>query len=621
VTAWRVKPLSKPPKKPRVRAWKPKTRTGCSTCKQRRVKCDEARPHCSRCLKGGFRCDGYIEPEPTTSEIVRALDDADSTSSSGNSAATALTIRPSSWGGAALDAGEERALTYFSERTRAELASFTFTAAHFWEDIVPQVCRQNSTVRSVVIALASLHENKRRPGLPVDSQTNKLYLKHYSKAVQDLTRTDHIPSQDVVLMCCLLFMACENIRESAPGALLHMRYGLKVLREWRSKQGPRSNNPADSLTDIVHNYLEPIFARLEAQIVVVPLLEHEGPSFSHYDLNRKAPVIPKRFVNMHAARDCMHDVIQYLWFLYQSLQGPLQPSSPQYSLFLFNLSKWDTTFITSFPRHSDRAWSFWRTATTMRFHMKALFIAYQYEASGDPAWIDTKLSDLKAMVSDAEEILMEGKIPESQMTYGMDDIWNLDFCLSPPLAVVGLLSREHLLRRRAVHLLRIQHCWFEETDHYLACGIARIIDLIAEVEERLSSESASTATAAALAHLDSTSTSSPSGSSTSSTHSPGSDQQKTQAPRVTHRIRPLKAIMSEVGKIILEYSIPPHEPENVHRYALEWANWSPSPLPVIHLFPLGELVKHNNFQGMIRPKRDYCLCKNMGAPPEKMWHM
>ncbi|KIY02361.1 uncharacterized protein Z520_02499 [Fonsecaea multimorphosa CBS 102226] len=36
-----------------------KTFSGCWTCRDRHVKCDEARPHCARCTKGGFQCLGY----------------------------------------------------------------------------------------------------------------------------------------------------------------------------------------------------------------------------------------------------------------------------------------------------------------------------------------------------------------------------------------------------------------------------------------------------------------------------------------------------------------------------------------------------------------------------------
>lgn len=49
-----------------------KTFSGCWTCRDRHVKCDEGRPDCSRCLKGGFDCQGYgirlVWVDPATQE-------------------------------------------------------------------------------------------------------------------------------------------------------------------------------------------------------------------------------------------------------------------------------------------------------------------------------------------------------------------------------------------------------------------------------------------------------------------------------------------------------------------------------------------------------------------------
>jgi len=41
------------------RAKHTKARTGCLTCKRRRVKCDEGKPSCARCAKSGHGCAGY----------------------------------------------------------------------------------------------------------------------------------------------------------------------------------------------------------------------------------------------------------------------------------------------------------------------------------------------------------------------------------------------------------------------------------------------------------------------------------------------------------------------------------------------------------------------------------
>ncbi|KAL4918597.1 hypothetical protein BDW62DRAFT_63762 [Aspergillus aurantiobrunneus] len=36
--------------------------TGCQTCRSRRIKCDETRPHCSACVRSGRECPGYPHP-------------------------------------------------------------------------------------------------------------------------------------------------------------------------------------------------------------------------------------------------------------------------------------------------------------------------------------------------------------------------------------------------------------------------------------------------------------------------------------------------------------------------------------------------------------------------------
>ncbi|RFU29664.1 hypothetical protein B7463_g6668, partial [Scytalidium lignicola] len=45
--------------KKRKRNFSNRTKTGCMTCRRRKKKCDETRPECNNCLRGGFVCSGY----------------------------------------------------------------------------------------------------------------------------------------------------------------------------------------------------------------------------------------------------------------------------------------------------------------------------------------------------------------------------------------------------------------------------------------------------------------------------------------------------------------------------------------------------------------------------------
>ncbi|RAL61161.1 hypothetical protein DID88_010500 [Monilinia fructigena] len=68
------------PRVRRSRASKPKVKTGCLTCKSRRVKCDEAKPGCMRCARFGHKCEGYayvqtagVKPTVVTNIAPREL--------------------------------------------------------------------------------------------------------------------------------------------------------------------------------------------------------------------------------------------------------------------------------------------------------------------------------------------------------------------------------------------------------------------------------------------------------------------------------------------------------------------------------------------------------------------
>jgi hypothetical protein len=636
ITTWRLKPAARKPAKPRVRTWQPKTRTGCLTCKHRRVKCDETKPKCLRCVKGNFRCEGYATPKPWLFES--GSEEEESASASASSAGPDSPKRqevlsvPSFWTDE-LSANEIRALQYFNGRAQPELATFTYAASHFWYDIIPQLYTSNPTIRNAIIAVSSLHELKRtRIAGPSEGATHALYMRSYSQAVQDLTRRGKPPSQEIILMSCLIFLACANLLESAPGVLIHLKAGLKVLREQRDATSPSQTSTADSPSDLLLNYLEPIFARLEAQSSLIPTLARSA-DFQAYDLNWRAPTLPEAFADLNAARNCMHDVIQYVWYRGKSVDGPIYESHPAYKAFLDQLQQWDDIFTKSFPLHSSPEWPYRRTATALRIHIQALALAFKHEASPDPLWIDTQHEDVARMVSQAEEIILAGLPPAETTTYGMDDIWHHDFCLQPPLLLLGIHVRDPYLRRKALHLKRLHHCWYApDTEPYLACGSAKMVEMVIDIEQRgpLSQPRTQTTTTPP-------SWPSPSSSSTS-THSPQSIGTSPSYPTTTtgrtasftppnsnlpplhHRIRPLTVILDLPYKVALSYSRHPHTgPGDTYFESLDVPHWRPPPISRVSLYPFADMIVHGNFQGLIRPQRQRCLCGSLGGPQERMW--
>ncbi|KAF2441697.1 trimeric LpxA-like protein [Karstenula rhodostoma CBS 690.94] len=50
--------------KKRKRQFANRTKTGCGTCRRRKKKCDESKPECNNCQRGGFICEGYANKVP-----------------------------------------------------------------------------------------------------------------------------------------------------------------------------------------------------------------------------------------------------------------------------------------------------------------------------------------------------------------------------------------------------------------------------------------------------------------------------------------------------------------------------------------------------------------------------
>lgn len=53
----------------RKRNFSNRTKTGCHTCRSRKKKCDEAKPTCQNCDRGGFVCTGY-GPKPPNTKVI-----------------------------------------------------------------------------------------------------------------------------------------------------------------------------------------------------------------------------------------------------------------------------------------------------------------------------------------------------------------------------------------------------------------------------------------------------------------------------------------------------------------------------------------------------------------------
>ncbi|KAI1622623.1 hypothetical protein EDD37DRAFT_482142 [Exophiala viscosa] len=193
-----------------------KVKTGCMTCRKRRIKCDEGKPACRQCTDSLRRCEGYHPPQTWLFK---------SRPSPEGSETSAALIPVVSHMAPIGDANDKRSFQFWVEQA-APIFSCYFGHT-FWTQLLPKIGFVQPAVKHMLIATSNVVEFAALDGLPLDN--NAAYQSHYTQAIQ---ATCSSPQVENVLMACLLFACCEFMKGSAAGGLHHIRSGINIIEEW-----------------------------------------------------------------------------------------------------------------------------------------------------------------------------------------------------------------------------------------------------------------------------------------------------------------------------------------------------------------------------------------------------
>ena len=455
----------------RTRAHKPKVRTGCVTCKIRRVKCDETTPACLKCSKSGRKCDGYV-PLKTWVFQVRARDES--------STSPSLTSSPSA---DYSDPVDSRALLYFRERTIPVLSSFAASAQDFWNSTILQASHADSALKHMVIATASLQEAT--ACTPAQYSTNRWnFGQHYSKAVNILTGPGANPPVETVLMSCLLFLTCENFQGSTMAGLLHIYSGLKILEDWKASKRQIAI-AAGSTEDLIRNQIDPIFARLEAQTTVYR--STAGVRHSFYSENpvrlQSVPSIPLSFKDLFWARDSFDDVMQWMFHILGMKHHDVPKSSAIREIRTL-LDTWHLVFEAYTASLADHDRLQRRTASALEIHYRVLSIMLEIPSTKPESTYDACLNEFKEILKQCEDIIKYRDVAPTNDWAEYENrmsLFEFEFGMIPPLFVIACHCRDPAIRRKAIRLMRYLHRTEGAWD---SCGAGKLAEGIMEIEER-----------------------------------------------------------------------------------------------------------------------------------------
>ncbi|KAI1380068.1 hypothetical protein F4677DRAFT_408475 [Hypoxylon crocopeplum] len=207
-----------------------RSRSGCWTCRIRKVKCDETRPVCRRCSSTGRTCDGYELQPMEVLEVARSTER--------RLCAKDLSDFRSLDGSLSLSAAEARGFDFFRRNTSREIPGFR--KSDLWDRLILQLCHSEVAIRHAAVAVGVMHARYRGispslqvQGFVISEWQHAFAIQQYVKSLGHLR--DRLSNQansinaELALICCLLFVCLEMLQGNRIGALAHLRNGLRVL--------------------------------------------------------------------------------------------------------------------------------------------------------------------------------------------------------------------------------------------------------------------------------------------------------------------------------------------------------------------------------------------------------
>jgi len=409
----------------------------------RRIKCDEEKPACQRCVRTGRKCEGYtLLPPRTWHEHMQVREKA---AESG--------LQP--WYGGLLhlfgDEPENRAFQHYVMRTAPTMSSYC--GARFWAGIVPQAGQLQPAVKHTMLALSALHESCNA----VDRATQlQLYSAHQSRAVSLLARSTQPPPVETVLIACLLFASCDFVSAQPLRAMTHLHGGLSILHDLKESKG------ADAASmRLISDSLWPIYASFAAKSSVYGAGSSDPSLDMHVMLDR--PVVPAILPDFFLSQHSLAGVIYWLRFFVDKWRR--SPSdydrTAEVEDILNLLREWDRTF--SYYESKDlqgKEPQAQNGALYLRIHhCLAMAVLHDY-----PIGNLESLDEFEYMVLNTEALIHLGA---SDNTLRPGQIFPNEMIVNsgciPQLYFTATRCTDPFLRRQALHLLaslnRVEGLW------------------------------------------------------------------------------------------------------------------------------------------------------------------
>ncbi|KAF5012099.1 hypothetical protein FDECE_1816 [Fusarium decemcellulare] len=217
-----------------------KSRSGCNECKRRRIKCDEGRPVCARCMTGRRRCQFPFAQNHAKLPIPASL--ARNASPPDNR----ILIEPNS---NLSIFGDQQQWDLFNQFTIATAQAGTLpinTLSH----LTPQIAHQEPAVREICCAIGAAGGAFLNPfSDPVtDEKHYTASLKYYNHAIRAVSQTTSSKDHSLIAtLSSILFVTYDMLRGDMQTALMHFKFGLRIAEAYFNRRCQKTGLPLAGL--------------------------------------------------------------------------------------------------------------------------------------------------------------------------------------------------------------------------------------------------------------------------------------------------------------------------------------------------------------------------------------
>ncbi|KAH8801769.1 hypothetical protein F5884DRAFT_741107 [Xylogone sp. PMI_703] len=438
-----------------------RVKTGCVTCKIRRVKCDEAKPACLRCTRTGRKCDGYepADKENVTEKGSRRLTLAGHGSNLPLQTTHIYSI-PFQIPGSQND---RQLLHYYCVHASKDVAGFSIGSSEFWSQFILQRCHVEPVVLNAVIAVASIHRDyvtKEGDIGPVGIESPT--IREYNRALRKLRKYLRSPNHsiEVVLVCCTLFYCFDAIRGECEWAFKHLQTGIGLFRNWVKESDKRLQDLSIMSDEEPYNPLILAYLRLDMQATTFDDARLPALSFiSHNEgLEQAESITPYDFKSLSHAQTVLdklqHRVLTFLAsnvrYKNTAAEELPEPVSQELQALKEHMRLWQVAFDSVLERTPTDLQTSCKNSVLVlgiRVNIINIMIASSYPSS---------IEQTGGLDGYFRDILSESDMLVSmQLAHGQLHLrsWSSESSIVMPLFLIVLKCSDSQLRSRALALL------------------------------------------------------------------------------------------------------------------------------------------------------------------------